>query len=41
MVGTMAQNRGFGAAFTMTSIAFMIAAVLWLGIPETKGRKMT
>jgi MFS family permease len=40
MVGTMAQNRGFGAAFTMTSIAFMIAAVLWLGIPETRGRKM-
>jgi MFS family permease len=41
MVGTMAQNRGFGAAFTVTSIAFMIAAVLWLGIPETRGRKMT
>ena len=40
MVGTMAQNRGFGAAFTLTSIAFIIAAVLWLGIPETRGRKM-
>jgi len=40
IVGTMAQNRGFGAAFTTTSIAFIIAAVLWLGIPETKGRKM-
>ena len=40
VVGTMAQNRGFGAAFTLTSIAFMIAAVLWIGIPETKGRKM-
>jgi len=40
IVGTMAQNRGFGAAFTLTSIAFIIAAVLWLGIPETKGRKM-
>jgi MFS family permease len=39
-VGTMAQNRGFGAAFTLTSVAFMIAAVLWLGIPETKGRKL-
>jgi MFS family permease len=40
IVGTMAQSRGFGAAFTTTAIAFMIAAVLWLGIPETKGRRM-
>ncbi len=40
VVGTMAQNRGFGAAFTLTSIAFMIAAVLWIGIPETKGRQL-
>lgn len=40
VVGTMAQNRGFGAAFTLTSIAFMIAAVLWIGIPETKGRRL-
>ena len=41
MVGTMVQSRGYGAAFTMTSIFFIIAAALWLGIPETKGRKMT
>ena len=40
VVGTMAQNRGFGAAFTVTAVAFMIAAVLWLGIPETKGRRL-
>ena len=40
VIGSLAQNRGFGAAFTLTSIAFLIAAVLWLGIPETKGRKM-
>jgi MFS family permease len=40
IVGAMAQNRGFGAAFTLTAIAFIIAAVLWLGIPETKGRKL-
>jgi MFS family permease len=40
LVGTMVQSRGFGAAFTMTSIFFIIAAALWLGIPETKGRKM-
>lgn len=41
VIGTLAQRRGFGAAFMLTSIAFMIAAVLWLGIPETRGRKMT
>ena len=40
IVGATAQSRGFGAAFTYTAIAFMIAAVLWLGIPETKGRKL-
>jgi len=40
IVGTTAQNRGFGAAFTMTAIAFIIAAVLWIGIPETKGRQL-
>jgi MFS family permease len=41
MVGTMVQSRGYGAAFTMTSIFFIIAAALWLGIPETKGRQLT
>jgi MFS family permease len=40
VVGTMAQNRGFGPAFMLTSFAFLVAALLWLGIPETKGRKM-
>ncbi len=41
VIGSLAQRRGFGAAFIVTSIAFLIAAVLWIGIPETKGRKMT
>ena len=40
VVGTTVQNRGFGAAFTYTAVAFIIAAALWLGIPETKGRQM-
>ncbi|HXG87610.1 MAG TPA: MFS transporter [Vicinamibacterales bacterium] len=40
LVGTIAQNRGFGAAFTMTAIAFLIAAAFWLVIPETKGREL-
>ncbi len=41
MVGTMAQQRGFGAAFSMTAAAFLVAAILWLFIPETKGRQLT
>ena len=40
IVGTTVQNRGYGAAFTFASIAYIIAAALWLGIPETKGRKL-
>jgi MFS family permease len=41
IVGSMAQRRGFGPAFTLTAFAFLAAALLWIGIPETRGRKMT
>jgi MFS family permease len=40
VVGTMAQESGFGAAFTMTAVAFLLAASLWVFIPETKGRAL-
>ncbi len=40
VIGTLAQSRGFDAAFTITAVAFLIAALLWIGIPETRGRKM-
>ncbi len=40
VIGSLAQRRGFGAAFMVTSMAFLVAALLWIGIPETKGRKM-
>ena len=40
IVGSMAQQRGFGAAFSITAAAFFIAAVLWVFIPETKGREL-
>lgn len=40
VIGSLAQSRGFGVAFTITAIAFLIAALLWIGIPETKGRKL-
>jgi len=41
VIGTLAQQRGFGTAFMVTSAAFLVAAALWVGIPETRGRKMT
>jgi MFS family permease len=40
VIGTLAQSQGFGLAFTITAIAFLIAATLWIGIPETRGRQM-
>ncbi len=40
VIGSLAQSRGFGVAFTVTSVAFLIAALLWVGIPETRGRKL-
>jgi hypothetical protein len=40
VIGSLSQRRGFGAAFMLTSVAFLIAAALWIGIPETKGRKL-
>jgi MFS family permease len=40
VVGTMAQESGFESAFTITAAAYLVAAVLWLFIPETRGRAL-
>jgi MFS family permease len=40
VIGTLAQSRGFGLAFTVTSVAFLVAAAFWIGIPETRGRRI-
>jgi MFS family permease len=40
VIGTLAQQQGFGMAFSITAVAFLVAAMLWIGIPETRGRKM-
>ena len=40
VIGTLAQSQGFGLAFSITALAFLTAALLWLGIPETRGRRM-
>lgn len=41
IVGSLAQSHGFGLAFLMTGGAFMLAALTWLWIPETRGRSLT
>lgn len=39
-VGRLADTAGFGASFTITAIAFAVAALFWIWIPETKGREV-
>ncbi len=38
VVGSLADTRGFGPAFAVAASAFLVAAVLWAFIPETRGR---
>jgi MFS family permease len=40
-VGTLAQTRGFHIALLMTSAAFLLAALTWVWIPETRGRSLS
>lgn len=40
VVGSLATTRGFGTAFTVAAAAFLVAAVLWRWIPETRGRAL-
>jgi len=37
-VGTLADSHGFPAAFSTAAAAFVLAAVAWIWIPETRGR---
>jgi MFS family permease len=39
-VGSLAQTHGFGGALSVASLAFLLAAVSWAWIPETKGREL-
>src|SRR5262245_32362580 len=41
IVGTMAASSGFGVAFAITGAAFLLAAITWIGIPETGNRELT
>jgi MFS family permease len=40
-VGRLADTNGFGAAFSVSAVAFLFAAAMWIWIPETKGRHLT
>ncbi|MBP7707789.1 MAG: MFS transporter [Candidatus Aminicenantes bacterium] len=40
VVGSLAQSKGFGFSFSLIAAAFLAAALLWAGIPETKGRAL-
>jgi MFS family permease len=37
-VGSLAQKHGFGAAFSVGALSFLLAAFFWIWIPEIKGR---
>jgi MFS family permease len=41
LVGSLADTHGFGTALLVCSGAFVAAALLWIWIPETKGRALT
>ena len=40
-VGSVAATSGFGVAFTITGAAFLLAALMWIWIPETGNRELT
>jgi MFS family permease len=41
VVGSMAGTRGFGVAFSITGVAFFVAALMWLGIPNTHNAELS
>ncbi len=40
-VGSLAATQGFRVALSITAVAFLLAGVAWIWIPETKGRQLT
>jgi MFS family permease len=39
-IGRVADTHGFGVAFTITGTAFLLAAVMWIWIPETRNAEL-
>jgi MFS family permease len=40
VVGSLATTRGFSAALSVAASAFLVAAAVWIWIPETRGRDL-
>jgi MFS family permease len=40
MVGSLAQTRGFGTAFTILAVVLLLGACTWIWLPETRGRTL-
>jgi len=40
-VGTLATSHGFGVAFTVAGAVYLLGALAWTFIPETRGRELT
>jgi MFS family permease len=40
VVGSMAQEQGFGAAFALLAAALVVGAATWIWLPETRGRSL-
>jgi MFS family permease len=40
-VGSLAATRGFGIAFSVAGAAFLLAALMWIWIPETRNSELT
>jgi MFS family permease len=41
VVGSLASSRGFFAAFAVAGAAFLLAALMWVWIPETHNNELT
>jgi len=39
-VGRLATTNGFGVAFTVAGAAYLLGAIAWVWIPETRGREL-
>lgn len=39
-VGSLADTRGFGVAFAVMGAAFFLAALAWIGIPNTENKEL-
>ncbi len=40
IVGSLAETHGFGSALLLCAAVFVLAAVMWVWIPETRGREL-